>query len=557
MTEPDEMTARQEGRIRMAVFLAVLAAGLFLRLALLGRIPPGLCPDEAIQALQGAALWRGESLPQAPLMPFPCWLLWCRLEGATTAAAGMTVEAIRLPAVLSGLLAIILINPVARLLGGPVAGLAAAAFLSFSFWHVVYSRMALPCVLVVAETAAIALILLRPSRLGWKEGAAAAAVSAAAALGYAASLVVPLLAVFLIAVRLAARPAGGGRERGLAAGFTAAAIPLALAVASARPGNTGMVAVIGLHTPSELAEQAWLCARNGILPVAAPWGHYSNYPPGHPRFNFMEAIILVFGVVALVRRGTLLPWHRFAFLGWLLLALAPELFGGGGINLIRGLPELAPFAILAGLGAGALARGRPGAAFAAALLLASGMHTFARVFGPSAVYRRAAAWPSVADARAVVRLSELAGESGLYLNPMPGYPDSPILAFHLLNPALETRISGTTEPLWRPKVAEAFRDPATGQPALLLLVSGRRLLGRVHAGLRSIDALLDPGREALRKGKPAEAADIFRGVLGLAPDSTATRDLLRRSLAAQKDAQHSSSRKEPAEPSRESRPASD
>jgi hypothetical protein len=535
MTEPTKMNAQKRRQIRLVVLLAILGLGLILRLVRLDRIPPGLCPDEAIQALQGMALWRGESLPAAPLRPFPCWPLWCRLEGAATAAIGCTVQAIRFPAVLAGLLSVILVGPVAGLLGGPWAGLAAAAFLSFSFWHVVYSRMALPCILVVAETMAIALILLRPGRLGWKEGTAAAVVSAAAALGYAASLVTPILAVFLIALRLAVRPAGV-REYGLATGFAVAAIPLALAVAAAHPGNTGMIAVIGLHTPSELAEQAWLCARNIALPVAAPWSHFSNYPPGYPRFGFMEVILLVVGLVTLVRGGSLLPWHRIAVLGWIFISFAPELFGGGGINLIRGLPELASAAILAGLGASALARmgGRGGTVFAAALLLATGAHTAGRVFGPSAVYQRAMAWPSVVDAQAAGRLSELAADSGLYLNPMPGYLDSPILAFHLRASGPESRISGTKDQLWRPKVAEVFRDPATHEPVLLLLVSGRRLNGRTHAGLRSVDELLGPGRQALRAGRYAEVEKLARDVLRLVPDSGVARDLLGDALAGEK-----------------------
>jgi len=517
------------------VLLAILAAGAILRAPGLASIPPYLNPDEAIQGLQGAALRHGESLPADRWNPFPRWPVWCALEAGSTGLLGDSVAAIRLPAVLAGLFAVWLAFPVGRLLAGTGAGLAAAAFLSLSFWHVIASRVALPCVLVTAETLAIGLLLLRPAPLSWKAGVAAAVISGVASLGYAASLVTPLLALFFVVLRLVTRPAGH-REWGMAGGFAAAGIPAAVAAVISPVEGLIRTGVVGLHTPAELAQQGLFTIANFFLPVSAPWGYYSNVPPGAPRFAPAEAILLSVGAFALVRGTGPARWLRVALAGWLLLSIVPEVAGGGGIHLIRGLPLLAPAVLIAGLGASWAIRlfGRAGGAAVAVILLLGGVHTGVRTFGPGAAYRAAASWPSVVEGRAAGRLLDLAGRGKLALYPPPDYARSPVLMFHLLDAIREGRITGTPREPVHPRVIETFRDPADGQPAVLLLASSQPLSGRVHAGLVGVSLLLAPGREALRQGRFGEAAAIFGATLALAPDSAAACDLLRRALSAQK-----------------------
>jgi hypothetical protein len=122
----------------------------------------------------------------------------------------------------------------------------------------------------------------------------------------------------------------------------------------------------------------------------------------------------------------------------------------------------------------------------------------------------------------------------MYLHPAPDYLNAPVLTFHLIDALRSSRISGTTAAPGRSRVETVFHDPATGQPVLLLLIADRPLRGRMHAGLESVSELLDPARNALKRGRHAEAEKLARRVLALAPDSASARDILEQALASKK-----------------------
>src|SRR5687767_4957105 len=156
------MTASSGVRTRLLLAgLLVLAAA--PRLWRLDDVPAGLGVDEAYEGLQAQALRRGETLPDTGGIPYPRWPVWCALEAAATTVGGDGIGVLRIPAAVAGLAGVALAFAAGRAVtGSTVAGLGAAAWLAGSFWHVQYSRLALPCVLTVAERLAMAWLLLAP-----------------------------------------------------------------------------------------------------------------------------------------------------------------------------------------------------------------------------------------------------------------------------------------------------------------------------------------------------------------------------------------------------------
>jgi hypothetical protein len=510
--------------------ILVLAAG--LRGWRLGTVPPGLCGDESIEALQGVALRTGEKIPElsVPHIPYPRWPVWCAVSAVSTWIGGATLVAVRAPAVIAGLLAVFLAFLAGRNILGAPAGLGAAAFLAFSFWHVNFSRLGIPFHLSVGETLFVAAILLRPAALGFWDGAAVAAVSVVATLGYAGSLVVPVLAVLFLAMRLAVKPAGV-IEKQMAVGFAAVVVPGIALLLALRPESPGRILDVGLGAFSGLPAQVAECLRNYFIPVTARGGFWQNFPPGSSRFSLIESVFIVGGLAVLVVRTAIPRWQAYALGSWWAVSLLPEVLPGGGTHLIRALPQLAPVAIIAGAGAAWLAgKGRAGFAVVIALYIAAGAHTGVRLFDRYARDTQVMGWHNAIEAQIAARVIALSKEGPLYLAPPLVYPQA--LRFHLLEAIKAGSVECVSEELKQASLLEIFREPASRQPVLFMFISDRPLRGRRHVGLVNIFGLLREGRGAYAAGRYPEAEKQFRGVLAMAPDSAAARGHLGLALAA-------------------------
>lgn len=118
------------------VALTVVAAG--LRLLDLEGVPPGFYHDEAINGVAALEILQGL---RPMLYGFdvrePLYLYG---TAASVALLGNNALAVRLPAALSGVLAIPVVYLLARRLFGRWVALVAAAGLAFSFWHLSLSR---------------------------------------------------------------------------------------------------------------------------------------------------------------------------------------------------------------------------------------------------------------------------------------------------------------------------------------------------------------------------------------------------------------------------------
>ena len=122
-------------RLEFFVLISVILIAAILRLAGLGRIPPGLYRDEAFYGLDAVNVLRGQHAIYFPANngrePMFIYLL-----AASIGALGRTPFAVRLPAALISLLTVPATFLMARELFGKRVGLLAAAILAVTLWPV-------------------------------------------------------------------------------------------------------------------------------------------------------------------------------------------------------------------------------------------------------------------------------------------------------------------------------------------------------------------------------------------------------------------------------------
>jgi len=526
----------EPNRLTSAVALAatVLLAAAALRFPALSSSPPGVWLDEAIGAVEGDALIRGERPPGAGSVRSPRWPVWSLVEGASAWVAGMSVPSARFPAAVAGLLSVALAFLVARRFGTMTAGLAAAAFLAASYWHVSCSRMALPCILVVPETLFVGWLLLRDKPLSPGAGVLLVLVCAAAPLGYAASLVTPVLAAGLLVLRVRTRGARATRTELVVLASTAVAVTLVLVTGPDSLHRSSALGRLGTAGPAGWLHQTGRVLANWAVGERAAWGCWNPFPAGSPRTTAVELTLVLLGTAAFAR-SSIPRERRIALAGWCALALLPEIAPGDSVNLLRGLPALAPAAVLAGLGAETVIRltGRPGAFLLAGAVVLNAGRTAWLTFRVLPRDPSARSWYLVPDQEAADCVRSLAAREPVILTPVPTRTASPVLLFHLRASLRRGLIRGSDVALSHPRLDRVFRTPQTGEPVLFVFRDPKRQAGRVHLGLLSIDGLLAFGRDDLRAGRTRNAEAHFRGVLALVPDSAVAHGALGLALAAQ------------------------
>ncbi len=473
--------------------LRLLLAGLLLlaavpRLWRLDDVPVGLGVDEAYEGLQAGALRRGETLPEASGIPFPRWPVWCALEATATAVGGDAIGVLRIPAAVAGVAGVALAFMAGRAVtGSAVAGLASAAWLAGSFWHVQYSRLALPCVLTVAEGLAMAWLLLAPRLPGPAGGAALAALCLLSLYGYAGGVVTPVAAGVILLLRWNERAADRS-GRGLR---------MALAL-----GVVVIAATVSLHPPESLRRSAQVAGRHGagwaqrapgwaasfVRPPAAA-GFWSHYPPGAPRLSLIELALVLAGVLVLTAGGGLAARVRLGWAGWMAVSVIPELSGDQVPHLIRGLPQLAPLAVAAGLGVMWLTTlHRSGPKFVA-LVLAVNLALTGRTLVRFASDPVTATWFLQPDRAAGEWIAAQSRLTPIALAPAFEYGRTPVMRFHLDAALRAGTVTLRPDGPVRPRRVAEFRDPVTGRPVSVILEGAPTPDGRRHLRLAYVQEL--------------------------------------------------------------------
>lgn len=525
-----ERAAPAIGPVAEAIALvAVTLAALALRVPGLGHIPPGLWVDEAVEGLQAAAAISGETLPRLPDpdIVYPRWPVWWLLETVSLRFAGMTVEAVRYPAAIVGTLTVPLAWLAARSLWGPLAGLTAAVFLAFSFWHIQYSRMGLAPVLLVMECLLAGWLVLVPRpRRPALAGLALGLLCAVACLDYTAALALPLWAAVAVLARFtfADKPSAAARRAavwsfaGLAAGGVVL-IALARMFLAARVGRVG---TIGIAAPGDVLAQSGVCLANFFSPVAAARAYWDNFPPGAPRCSPVENFAWLAGLAAALGLPWLARWRRLALALSVPVLLLPEVLPGTreGVYLVRGIGLLGGLALLAGLGARAWAPLAGRAALAALLAVgaASAWHAGWMVYGPfakSELARRlfvGVASDVAGGLRAMARLAPIR------VYPPLSYSDNPQIAFYLREDIRAGRIGqASSPPAGEGAAAAVFPDPVGKYPVVVAVVSKKWPSDRT-VGLLDVQGSLLEAQDMERKGRLREAEELYAMVIHLVPD---------------------------------------
>lgn len=146
------MTSPRKKRIELGALVGILLLAAFLRLWALGDVPPGLEHDEVANWLIARDILSGRHAVyfSAAYGHEP---LWQYAQAATVALLGDNWLGVRVVSVAFGLLSIVTAFLLARRLFGTAVALTAAAWLSVSFWHLFYSRVALRAISLPALSA--------------------------------------------------------------------------------------------------------------------------------------------------------------------------------------------------------------------------------------------------------------------------------------------------------------------------------------------------------------------------------------------------------------------
>lgn len=518
-------------RASLAAVVVVLAVGAVMRFVRLGDTWPGFYRDEAIEACQALALLKGEILPSDPYIMFARFPLWNLAEIPFMALDGHSVLAARLPAALTGLLTAALAYPVLASLFGPWSGVLGTGMIAFSLWHLVYSRLAVPVVLVPLQGLILAWLVMRPTGSGTvtrRAGAWGLAAGLVAGSGifsyYAGFSLVPALVAAVMA-RLYAD--GEFRKRGGA--FTSGAV-MGLLIASAlvflRHDSFAGVTRFPRAGLSDLPGNLLACLaatflHSGGEAEAMRIGIWSVYPPGAPLLSPLETAAVLAGLWGLWGPSAL-RWQTAAVLAWLVAGLLPAAFGADGVRASRCAGALVPLVLLASIGVrqamARVPRFMP-AVVGAWLALQCGL-TAHGLFGGYLRDPRVALWADRPETEAALYLKARTADEPVVLASPMSYLTNPVAWFLLRTEIASGRLRLKPGPVpSAPLVEKVIRDPVYGQPAFFVLRSrGSEYGGPPVLALVSPEGILGVGDGLMREGLWREAAAHYYQVLRLFPD---------------------------------------
>lgn len=205
--KPEKRSVPAIGRAEAVALALILAAGLAFRLNLIGSVPYGVWFDEAQNAIIATQILHDPTfrpvfvsgLSQMPALPFYYF-------AGFVALLGPGVLAVRLAATSAGIAAIVICWLLGRELFGRGTGLAAAALLAVSRWHVDFSRFGMTMVFLSVFLPLTLLLYVR----GQRQRSPRYAVLAGLSLGFGLQFYYAMAAVpILLAVDLIRRMVGG------------------------------------------------------------------------------------------------------------------------------------------------------------------------------------------------------------------------------------------------------------------------------------------------------------------------------------------------------------
>jgi len=517
---------------RAAAGRPVLAAGAVLVVAALavrgwrsGSWPPALW-DEAIQAYDARCVAAG--LPLEPLEGIgyhrgPAWTWTLAIAGRVL---GWSYGGLRLVSACGGTLVVALVFALGLRWFGLLPAVIAAGWVAVAPWPVHLSRLLLGNGTVPLAGALIVWVVERPRGTLRFRAAVAGCIAGAAVWGYAAAVVLPVVAA--LAVLLADREPA--RLRIQAAGLALAVAALFVLPAALMPGMWAKAAEVSvISRPGQVVRNA--VAAVGLFNVGGDPDLRHAYPPGAPVFDGFLGPVFLLGLGLTLagadRRGRLL-------LGWFLLALAPGLGSAGGArDLFREAGAIPAVALVAGAGASALPAAlglRTGTVLAACLLAAAGARGIvnAAVLAPAdratGVWYRTWAAEAGRDLAAMATLDPLRFREPLSL---ARHSVEKLALFDVLHGG-----GSETGPCGRLVFAREWRD-SYGQPQAVLL-TGRTGRWRT-VSYRTVQDIAEECDALVRAGKPRRAVEDARAGVVLIPKSVILRERLGFALLAAGD----------------------
>jgi 4-amino-4-deoxy-L-arabinose transferase-like glycosyltransferase len=374
--QPTETPVPEKGRLQLskrwtwAIFTVILAIAGGLRLYRITSTPPALFLDEgadganAVQALETGdfQVFYPEDNGREGL--------YINIAAVFIHFFGSNAWALRLPAVVFGLLTVAGVYALTAELISPPAGLAAAFFLATSFWHVNFSRIAFRAIgspLFLVWALYFLLMALRRLREGRKFAVQASLAGVIYGLGfhtYIAYRVTPILVILVLVFPWVEASRSGWVRRywtavGLfAVGAAVVMYPLvAYLVSHPAMAIDRMNQVSAFHGRSpmrDIANNTWKTV--GMLYWKGDTNWRQNYP-GRPEVFWPVVLLMTFGIAVAIRRilarpppPALLP--PTLLLLWILCGAIPAVLSNDGIpHALRSILMLPPIAILAAMGA--------------------------------------------------------------------------------------------------------------------------------------------------------------------------------------------------------------
>lgn len=360
---------------RYWLLAAIVLLGAMLRFHDLGAMPPGLCYDEAANAMN--AMEATETGRWQVFYPgnFGREGLFINMQGVFFLSAqmlsggsvtGVEPWLMRAPSAVFGTLTVLGLYLLARVLtgGGPAAA-AAALMLATSFWHVNFPRIGFRA--ITAPFWLVWSLYLLFKGLGWyRDGRRRPGLLLLAAgglccgLGFhsyiaywvAPALLAAVLAWWFLEFRRGARVRDWAVGTTLFVGSAALAAAPLVAYFPTHPGSwTGRSSQVSIfsapHPWMLFAENLWKSALMFNVHGDDLWRHNIS---GSPQLFLPVGLLFVAGTILAVRRRMFMP--GLLALLWLVLGIAPAALSSEGVpHALRALLAAPAACLLAGLGA--------------------------------------------------------------------------------------------------------------------------------------------------------------------------------------------------------------
>jgi 4-amino-4-deoxy-L-arabinose transferase-like glycosyltransferase len=346
------------------LFAIIMLATVVFRFAALGRIPPGVSCDEALNGIEGIQAQQTHHYRLFYPTNNGREGLWINLIGVSESVFGVNEVGLRFPAAVTGSLTVLFVYLLAKELYSEGVALFAAWFLATSFWHVAFSRMGLRAIATPLFLAAAVYCLIKLLQEGQAERhRVLLAIIGGIIYGvgfhtYIAYRFTPLVILVLAACSLRNARSDSLRRMTLPLGLwvgsvVLAALPLGIYFLLHQHDfflRASQVSVFGREHP---AHALW----NGIIGALTQynirgdrsWASGIRFAP----LLLPPIGILFLAGVALALRGVIRGNRRgpnLFLLAWLIIMLLPAILAGEPSG-IRSLGTIPPVFIFAAVGA--------------------------------------------------------------------------------------------------------------------------------------------------------------------------------------------------------------